>query len=64
MNLIDPHVNFGYSLLIADRVNLRLGGKVGYGLGSLKVNSGIASDLSFNPTGLTLALTSAIGFAF
>ena len=63
-NLIDPHVNLGYSLLIADCVNLRLGGKVGYGLGSLKAKLGTASDLSFDPTGLTLALTSAIGFAF
>ena len=64
VNLIDPHVNFGYSLLIADRVTLRLGGKVGYGLGSLKVNSGTESDFSYNPTGLTFALSSAIGFAF
>ena len=64
IDLIDLHTNFGYSFLIADRVNLRLGGKIGYGLGSLKFTQGTETDLSFNPSGLTWALTSAIGFAF
>ena len=61
--IIDIYLSAGYSLLIQDMVNLRLGLNIGYGFGDVKYTSG-TTGISYDPEGFLAAITTSIGYAF
>ena len=61
--LVDAHLNFGYSLLISDTVNISLGGRVGYGVGKLKYTLE-TTGISYDPEGVTFGINVSTGFSF
>ena len=63
-DLIDVHANLGYSWLVSDRVNIKLGGSVGYMIGDLEVSDGNEASLSYNPEGMSYSIQTSVGYAF